>query len=498
MKNSLKNNIACVVHSFYDDLLFHTLDDFIHTYGLEVDFYISLPYRVSKQTLVDLKNYNCKIFLVENINRDIGPFLQILPELSKYKYCCKISLKKSETEIIGDLWREQVLEELFSDSILEIFHNQNIGMLVPDSFALDFKTNVSSNQKSIEEVCKKLNIKYPRNDTLFSAGTMFWFRPNALKKLVKYIINKNYEPLPQDGTELHALERLMGYIVEQSGYRTLKINRQDSVGNKKFFYETLMEKNNLITKSKDRLQKSTKNNLIIVVHFNADDNSIKEYVFEYLSSLLCLNADILFISNSKIEEKYNDRLNEIVTKIIVRENQGYDFYAYKKALSIVDYWNYEKVILTNDTLVGPLSNFQSGYKQIINSNYDIYGMTASKQFQYHIQSFFVCFDKRVTRTESFKEFWSTVQIENNVMDVIMKYELGLTRHFVDRGFSCSALYEFENNENTIMQKPLDLIEKGFFFFKKKYFQNLSIEEKVSFIKKVEPFNTNNFDIERSI
>ena len=183
MKTSQKNNIACVVHSFYDDLLFQTLDDFIGKYGSEIDFYISLPYRVNKQTLVNLKNYNCKIFLIENVNRDIGPFLKILPELTEYKYCCKISLKKSETEIIGDMWREQVLEELFSNRILEIFHNQNIGMLIPDSFALDFKTNVSSNQKSIEEVCKKLNIKYPQIDTLFSAGTMFWFRPKSLKCL---------------------------------------------------------------------------------------------------------------------------------------------------------------------------------------------------------------------------------------------------------------------------------------------------------------------------
>lgn len=498
MKNFEKEKIACIIHSFYDDLLFNTLNDFIDLYGDKVDFYISLPYRVSKETLLSLNNYNCKVFLVENINRDIGPFLKILPELIEYDYCCKISLKKSETEIIGDLWREQILEELFSAKIIEIFQNKDIGMLIPDSFALDFKTNISSNSKAVEEVCKKLNIKYPKNNTLFSAGTMFWFRAKALKKLINYKLENNYEPLPQDGTELHALERLMGYIVQKEGYKVLKINKLNPKGNKISFYNTLMNKENLITNTENRLHKTLKANLLIFVHFNSDNRSIKEYVFEYLNSLNSINADIVFISNSNIEQEFLNKLSNNISKIIIRENKGFDFYSYKKALSLTDFWNYEKIILTNDTLVGPINNFESGYDKIINSKYDIFGMTASKQFQYHIQSFFICFDKKVIRSEHFKEFWSMVKIESNVIDVIMKYELGLTKYFRDRGFSCSALYEFNNDENTIMNKPLDLIKKDFYFFKRKYFQNLSTEEKKKFIEDIKQFNTKNLDINRII
>ena len=497
MKNSQKNNFACIIHSFYDDLLFNTLNDFIDLYGEEIDFFISLPYSVSKETLLNLNNYNCKVFLLENINRDIGPFLKFLPELMEYEYCCKISLKKSETEIIGDLWREQVLEELCSSKIEEIFQNKDIGMLIPDSFALDFKTNKSSNQKSIKEVCKKLNIKYPEQDTLFSAGTMFWFRPKALEELIDYKLDNNYEPLSPDGTELHALERLLGYIVENNGYKVLKIHKLDSKGSKITFYEALMKKEKLITKTNNRLHKTSKANLLIFVHFNKDNKSIKEYVFEYINSLNSLNADILFISNSNIEQKYLDKLNN-VSKVIIRENKGFDFYSYKKALSSTDFWNYEKIILTNDTLVGPMDNFERSYHKIINSKYDIFGMTASKQFQYHIQSFFICFDKKVTRSEHFKEFWSTVKIESDVMDVIIKYELGLTKYFKDRGFSCSALYEFDHDENTIMHKPIKLMKNGFCFFKKKYFENLTIEGKIKFIEEIKEFNIRNLEIERII
>lgn len=498
IKNLQKNNIACIIHSFYDDLLFNTLNDFIDLYGDKIDFYISLPYSVSKETLLNLSDYNCKVFLVENINRDIGPFLEILPELIEYEYCCKISLKKSETEIIGDLWREQVLEELCSSKIIEIFHDKDIGMLIPDSFALDFKTNISSNRKSLEVVCKKLNIKYPKKDTLFSAGTMFWFRPKALEELVNYKLYNNYEPLSQDGTELHALERLLGYIVEKKGYKVLNTNKHNSKGNKSSFYEVLMNKESLITKTKNRLHKTSKANLLIFVHFNKDNISIKEYVFEYLNSLKSISADIVFISNSNIEQEYIDKLSNNVSKIIISENKGFDFYSYKKVLSSTDFWNYEKIILTNDTLVGPIDNFESGYNKIINSKYDIFGMTASKQFQYHIQSFFICFDKKVVKSEHFKEFWSTVKIELDVKDVIIKYELGLTKYFKDRGFSCSALYEFDNEENTIMQEPFELMKKGFCFFKKKYFENLSKEEKMKFIEDIEKFNIKNLDIERII
>jgi lipopolysaccharide biosynthesis protein len=53
-------------------------------------------------------------------------------------------------------------------------------------------------------------------------GTMFWARPAALAPLLRLGLTwDDYppEPLPIDGTMLHALERLIPLVAEDAGYR---------------------------------------------------------------------------------------------------------------------------------------------------------------------------------------------------------------------------------------------------------------------------------------
>jgi hypothetical protein len=61
------------------------------------------------------------------------------------------------------------------------------------------------------------------NEVLFSVGTMFWYRPIALKKLFHQKITYNdfhEEPIGINGTLAHAIERLPSYIANEAGYDT--------------------------------------------------------------------------------------------------------------------------------------------------------------------------------------------------------------------------------------------------------------------------------------
>ena len=62
---------------------------------------------------------------------------------------------------------------------------------------------------------------YSRANMLFSEGTMFWYRPDALKPL--FDLNLQYEDFPEEpigvgGTIPHAIERLPGFVVQNNGY----------------------------------------------------------------------------------------------------------------------------------------------------------------------------------------------------------------------------------------------------------------------------------------
>jgi lipopolysaccharide biosynthesis protein len=56
----------------------------------------------------------------------------------------------------------------------------------------------------------------------FPLGTMFWARPAALEPLFELGLDWNdypAEPVPIDGTIMHALERLLPFVVQHRGYR---------------------------------------------------------------------------------------------------------------------------------------------------------------------------------------------------------------------------------------------------------------------------------------
>ena len=60
-----------------------------------------------------------------------------------------------------------------------------------------------------------------RKHFVFPVGTMFWARSKALRKLFElHLTWSDYpeEPLPYDGTMLHAIERLLPFVTEDAGY----------------------------------------------------------------------------------------------------------------------------------------------------------------------------------------------------------------------------------------------------------------------------------------
>jgi lipopolysaccharide biosynthesis protein len=128
---------------------------------------------------------------------------------------------------VGDRWRKYLLGNLLgsvsaANQILGMFDDDHVGMV----FAEDaHSTDEGENRPFIEAMLKLLELEAKDVYHIFPVGTMFWARTDALALLDQ--LPEDYfklsEPVPYDGSTLHAFERLLPQLVEAQGYNVKRV-----------------------------------------------------------------------------------------------------------------------------------------------------------------------------------------------------------------------------------------------------------------------------------
>jgi rhamnosyltransferase len=154
------------------------------------------------------------------------------------------------------------------------------------------------------------------------------------------------------------------------------------------------------------------------------------------------------------ESQYN-KLLEFSDEIFLRENKGFDFGAWKDAI-LKDGWqklsHYDNLTLMNDTCFGPLFDLESIYLDMEQKDIDFWGLTNNRNDRFgmpktyrpipeHIQSYFICFKKKVVASGLFKSFWKNLRYENKLEKVIQNYETKFTKIFFKAGFKYSVFLD---------------------------------------------------------
>ncbi|MGJ7438298.1 rhamnan synthesis F family protein [Streptococcus equinus] len=191
--------------------------------------------------------------------------------------------------------------------------------------------------------------------------------------------------------------------------------------------------------------------LLLYVHFNKY-NKISEHVYYQLEKMAPLFSKVIFISNSKLSESevLNLRQRKLIDEFIQRENIGYDFAAWHDGMALEGFENlksYDSITAMNDTCFGPLWDMAPLYdKYESDSNIDFWGMTNHRAIDAghifideHLQSYFMSFKKSIVTSDTFQNFWKSVEAYTDVQDVIDNYETKYTKHFVDAGFKYTSV-----------------------------------------------------------
>lgn len=168
------------------------------------------------------------VAVVPNRGRDMGPFLDCLKRavFVGYDVVGHVHGKRSQEtdEHMGDRWREFLWENLIGgtypmlDTVADAFASRpNMGLLMADDPHI---VGWDANRATAESIAARIGLT-PELDTFFDfpLGNMFWARPDALSALLTLNLawdDYPLEPVPYDGTILHALERLIPFVVRSA------------------------------------------------------------------------------------------------------------------------------------------------------------------------------------------------------------------------------------------------------------------------------------------
>lgn len=206
-------------------------------------------------------------------------------------------------------------------------------------------------------------------------------------------------------------------------------------------------------------------NRLGVFVFYEKDGTVRNYVRHILSEIRMHVSELAIICNGEISEEGKKALKEYSTELYVRDNIGFDAGALKyyfcnkfdkNRLKELD-----EILIFNHTFYGPFGGFSGVFSEMKKRKCDFWGLTdykANDRYPYHIQSYFVCFRSNVIRSNSFAEFWDTLQGSfADIRECIDQYEVRMTAFFHDKGFKSDSFVKSEIDRNIYFMHPYELL-----------------------------------------
>lgn len=225
---------ALHLHVYYPELLPDILTR-LATNLRRPDLFISVPNEGAAKAVRELtRTYTGnveKIHVVPNVGRDLGPLLTTFGEqlVTSYDIVGHIHTKKSldiSNAAMGTMWHRFLMENLLggqapmADLIIgNMSADASIGLVFPDDPHI---VGWGLNVPYAEMMATRLALGALPLHPVFPVGSMFWARSLALRPLVDLRLDwTDYpaEPLPYDGSMLHAIERLLPLVAESQSAR---------------------------------------------------------------------------------------------------------------------------------------------------------------------------------------------------------------------------------------------------------------------------------------
>lgn len=240
-------NVAVCAHVYYVDMLEELLS-LTDTIPVPYDFIATTGTEEKKKNILEVvqgrKNIkNIIVRVVEqNRGRDMSALFITCRDLfldDRYDLVCRLHTKKSpqDGKIRGGVFKRHMFENLlysvgYTTNVLDMFCDKPwIGVAIPPSIQISYSTMghawYNNKEKALEiKDILKLNVFFDDTMPIAPYGSMYWFRPQAIRKLFSHEwkwTDYGEEADYGDGGLAHVQERLICYVAQDAGYATEQI-----------------------------------------------------------------------------------------------------------------------------------------------------------------------------------------------------------------------------------------------------------------------------------
>ena len=240
-KNQDIPKVALIFFSYYEDSASRYLS-YIKNFPEFVDIFIVLKssqnsdrYRKLFSVLPNRVEYRIK---KSNKGRDFAAYMIECREVFEHYdiVCCTKDKKSPQNGFYvaksfdEHCWKNVAYSRGYINGVINLFlRNERLGLVIPPvpDFGLfcTLGAECCLNEKEFKNLWTELNLRVPYEDAEIAPfGSMFWVRSKATQTIRSKIwtyADMPREPLPQDGSLLHSLERMWAYGAQNDGFYTL-------------------------------------------------------------------------------------------------------------------------------------------------------------------------------------------------------------------------------------------------------------------------------------
>jgi glycosyltransferase involved in cell wall biosynthesis len=228
---------AIHVHAFYTDDLAADIANYA-AYHAASKIVVTTDSGIKRRKIRDIfreANISVEVELMPNQGRDILPFLRVVEsrDLGPEMIWAHVHQKKSVgTSITGDVWRTFLQTILLGDAksmsvAIDHIARDGVGLVA----ALDpFDVSWSGNRRLLDRFADRFDQPLPNQPLLFPTGNMFWTKGKVATQMLE-LFGANYpwpnEPLANDGTVYHLIERLWPAVCAAQGKQAIFVEKAD-------------------------------------------------------------------------------------------------------------------------------------------------------------------------------------------------------------------------------------------------------------------------------